>query len=32
MRGLGDKLTDTEIELLLDAADKNRDGTISMEE
>lgn len=32
MRGLGDKLTDEEIRLLLDAADQNQDGTISMSE
>lgn len=32
MRGLGDKLTDSEIELLINAADKNNDGQISMQE
>ncbi|CAN0134881.1 unnamed protein product [Ectocarpus sp. 6 AP-2014] len=32
MRGLGDKLTDEEIDLLINAADKDRDGTISMKE
>lgn len=32
MRGLGDKLNDSEIDLLINAADKNNDGTISMQE
>ncbi|CAM9220220.1 unnamed protein product [Scytosiphon promiscuus] len=32
MRGLGDKLSDSEIDLLINAADKNKDGTISMKE
>eukprot|EP00752_Nemacystus_decipiens_P012402 g10989.t1 len=32
MRGLGDKLSDSEIDLLINAADKNNDGTISMQE
>ncbi|CAB1111888.1 unnamed protein product [Ectocarpus sp. CCAP 1310/34] len=32
MRGLGDKLTDEEIDLLINAADKDKDGTISMKE
>lgn len=32
MRGLGAKLTDDEIEMLLDAADQDRNGIISMEE
>lgn len=32
MRGLGDKLSDEEIDLLVKVADKNGDGTISIEE
>ena len=32
MRGLGDKLSDEEIELLVKVADKDGDGTISIEE
>ncbi|CAM9720397.1 unnamed protein product [Ectocarpus fasciculatus] len=32
MRGLGDKLSDDEIELLVKVADKDGDGTISIEE
>ncbi|CAM9316280.1 unnamed protein product [Discosporangium mesarthrocarpum] len=32
MRGLGDKLTDDEIDLLVKVADKNGDGSISIDE
>lgn len=32
MRGLGDKLSDEEISLLVKVADKDGDGTISIEE
>lgn len=32
MRGLGDKLTDEEIKLLVRVADKDGDGKISVEE
>lgn len=32
MRGLGDKLSDDEINLLVKVADKDGDGTISIEE
>lgn len=32
MRGLGDKLSDDEIELLIETADKDKDGNISMKE
>ena len=32
MRGLGDKLSDEEIELLVKVADKDGDGTISIQE
>jgi len=32
MRGLGDKLSDEEIELLVKAADLDGDGTISVKE
>ncbi|CAM9459783.1 unnamed protein product [Choristocarpus tenellus] len=32
MRGLGDKLSDEEIDLLVKVADKDGDGTISIEE